>query len=124
MGDETVAEPRQYWRLLAAATVDHVTRDPAGPPDGELDDVHAMAYAMLKLGEQGYAWTLLFHSTSLSDDEAGERVAAMDRGELGVWGVNGRGDRYHVCGKDFVDDGGTTLQCTDDFEHAGRECNQ
>lgn len=116
-------ESLQYGRLLAAATLDYVTRDPAGPPDGDTDDVDAMAYAMVKIGELGSAWTLLFHSTSLSYDEAGERVAAMDRGELGVWGVIGQGDRYHICGKDFEDEG-KTLQCTDDFGHEGRECNQ
>lgn len=116
-------ELRQYERLLAAATVDYVTRGPFGPSDGDTDDIDAMAYAMVKLGEEGYAWTLLFQSTSLSYNEAGERVTAMALGELGIWGVNAQGDRYHVCGKDFEDEG-ETLQCTDNFDHEGRECNQ
>jgi hypothetical protein len=129
MGDTEMGkkadEMRQYGRLLAAATMDYVTaRDTFASPHGNPDDIDAMAYAMVKLDVQANAWILLYRTTSLSYDEAGKRVAAMALGELGVWGVIGQGDRYHICGKDFTDDGGTTLQCTDDFDHKGRECNQ
>lgn len=111
-------DARQYGRLLAATALDYIA---AGDPRGNPDDVDAMAYAMVKLGEQANAWTLLYRTTPLSYDEAGERVAAMAKGELGVWGVNFHGDRYHICGKAFEESG--TLQCTDRFGHAG-ECNQ
>lgn len=117
-------EMHQYARLLAAVTLDYVTRDPSRPPDVDTEDIDAMAYAMVKIGELGNAWTLLLHKTPLDYEQAGKRVTAMALGELGIWGVNSQGDRYHICGKDFEDDEGKTLQCTDDFDHKGRECNQ